>query len=195
VDVKKGIAMTGGTVAGYRKVLAQFHKDAQERLLLLQKPPELDALPLFVTQVHALKSASATIGAGEVSKEAAVLEAAGKAGDTQAISRILPEFREDLTELIEGIEKALEENRKTQEPSPQPLSNLQSSLTTLKSSLEAKNMKEIDRLLEEIEKMPLDKNTRKTVNAVSDDVLMGEYGKAAALINAIKPEPVPEAEA
>jgi hypothetical protein len=44
-------------------------------------------------------------------------------------------------------------------------------------------MKEIDRLLEEVEKMPLDKNTRETVNAVSDDVLMGEYGKALESVN------------
>ncbi|MDR2740260.1 MAG: response regulator, partial [Treponema sp.] len=67
VDAAKGITMTGGTVAGYRKVLAQFRKDAQERLALLQEPPEPGALPLFVTQAHALKSASASLGAAEVS--------------------------------------------------------------------------------------------------------------------------------
>jgi CheY-like chemotaxis protein len=80
VDTAKGIAMTGGTIAGYRKVLAQFYKDAQERLALLQEPPDETALPVFVTQVHALKSASATIGAAEVSAEAAALEAAGRPG-------------------------------------------------------------------------------------------------------------------
>jgi hypothetical protein len=80
----------------------------------------------------------------------------------------------------------LEENRKPQEPSPQPrltsLSTLHSSLSNLKSALEAKNMKEIDRLLEEIEQLPLDSETREQLNAVSDKVLMGEYKGAVEAI-------------
>ncbi|MDR2434219.1 MAG: response regulator [Treponema sp.] len=186
VDTAKGIAMTGGTVAGYRKVLAQFYKDTRERLTLLQAPPEPEALPVFVTQVHALKSAAGTIGAAEVSAEAAALEEAGKAGDTAAITETLPQFRQHLTELIDGIGKALEENRKTQEVIPQSsLSNLHSSLSALKTALEAKNMKEIDKLLEEIEGLSLDAETRKGINAVSDKVLMGEYAGALRGVNVL----------
>jgi hypothetical protein len=39
-------------------------------------------------------------------------------------------------------------------------------------------MKEIDRLLEEMEGLPLEAQTRERINAVSDKVLMGEYQKA-----------------
>ncbi|MDR2052897.1 MAG: hypothetical protein LBP80_05740 [Treponema sp.] len=43
-------------------------------------------------------------------------------------------------------------------------------------------MKEIDRLLEEIEQLPLDSETREQLNAVSDKVLMGEYKGAVEAI-------------
>jgi HPt (histidine-containing phosphotransfer) domain-containing protein len=179
VDTQKGIGMTGGTETGYRKVLAQFYKDAAERLPVFTEPPTQGNLLLFIAQAHALKSAAGTIGAAEVSKEAMELEAAGKAGDTQTIRETLPLFREHLTQLIEAIGKVFEE---TVPACPSP-SALQIPLSPLRTALEAKNMKEIDKLFEEIEKLPLGVETREQINAVSDKVLMGEYEGAIAAID------------
>jgi uncharacterized protein HemY len=60
---------------------------------------------------------------------------------------------------------------------------LHPSLSALKAALEAKNMKEIDKLLAEIEQLSLDAETREQINAVSDKVLMGEYAEAINAIN------------
>jgi hypothetical protein len=46
-------------------------------------------------------------------------------------------------------------------------------------------MKEIDKLFEEIEQLPLDTETREQINAVSDKVLLGEYQAAIDEINGI----------
>jgi CheY-like chemotaxis protein/HPt (histidine-containing phosphotransfer) domain-containing protein len=202
VDTAKGIAMTGGTAAGCKKVLSLFRKDARERLALLQDPPEPEALPVFVTQVHALKSASATIGAAEVSAEAAAMEAAGKgalagnATDTAAIREKLPGFYRRLSALIEAIAKEEELTTKAQsnlrfaaqkEDTEKGRDNAAygEHLALLKSALEAKDMKEIDRLLEEIEKMSLDAETREGIDVVSDKVLMGEYAGALETANTL----------
>jgi signal transduction histidine kinase/DNA-binding response OmpR family regulator/HPt (histidine-containing phosphotransfer) domain-containing protein len=116
VNVEQGISLTGGSEAGYRKVLAMFHKDAAARLPLLRRfvsqsrPPEDQDLSRFVIEIHALKSAAASIGAAEVSAEAARLEAAGKAAltsDMAIISEELPIFVEHLAALVEGIAAAL----------------------------------------------------------------------------------------
>jgi CheY-like chemotaxis protein len=183
IDTVKGIAMTGGTEAGYRKVLAQFYKDAAERLPLFAAIPAVGELSAFTTQAHAIKSAAGTIGAAEVSKEAAELEAAGKAGDTQIINETLPSFRKHLTELIEEIEKVLERKNGETEIRGGRKENIMVSLSILRTALETKNMKEIDRLLEKIEQLPLEMETRKQINAISDKVLMGEYEGAIETIN------------
>jgi CheY-like chemotaxis protein len=213
VDVKQGINMTGGTEAGYRKVLAQFRKDAAKRLdwfgdYFSEKSREdSDAFSTgkfsegepdpytaaFATQAHAIKSAAGTIGAAEVSKEAAALEAAGKAGDVTAIRERLPKFHKHLVLLIEGIEKVLDEKTEDAaprdgiaQPDPSLSSGLWTSLSVLRSALEAKDMKEIDRILEETEKYPLDAEIREQINAISDRVLMGEYQMAIETINSIE---------
>jgi HPt (histidine-containing phosphotransfer) domain-containing protein len=192
VDTAKGITMTGGTIEAYRKVLERFRKDAQERLALLQEPPEEKALPLFVTQAHAIKSAAATIGAAEVSAGAAVLEAAGKsvlagnAADMAAIAEGLPEFYTRLSELIKAIGGAIknEQGIITNEENVD-YALFAANRALLKEALEAKDMKEIDRLLAELEQLPLDAETRERINAVSDKILMGEYADAVMVIDAI----------
>jgi CheY-like chemotaxis protein len=185
VDVKQGIAMTGGTEAGYRKVLAQFRKDAAERLSVFSAIPSETTFAVFATQAHAIKSAAGTIGAAEVSTEAAALEAAGKAGDMGLIREALPGFREHLAELVEGIGEVLEERSEKAKAGSGKQEDLAASLSALRAALEAKNMKEIDRLLETIETAAVDARMRETINAVSDKVLMGEYEGAIAVINEI----------
>ncbi|MDR0453306.1 MAG: response regulator [Deferribacteraceae bacterium] len=107
VNAKQGIALTGGTVDGYRMVLAIFRKDVEERLAAIQKIPDKTELHNFTIQVHAIKSASASIGAANASAKAAQLEAAGKSGDMPFIQENLPVFTECLSVLIKDIRAAL----------------------------------------------------------------------------------------
>jgi uncharacterized protein HemY len=48
--------------------------------------------------------------------------------------------------------------------------------------LERKDIKKIDRLLEELEKNPLDAKIREDLDAVSDKVLMGDYQDAVEAV-------------
>ncbi|MDR3200510.1 MAG: response regulator [Spirochaetales bacterium] len=104
VNVAKGITMTGGTEEVYRSVLVQYCRDARDRLDMLKTPPSEEALSLFVTQVHALKSASATIGAAALAEDAAFLEEAGKRGDIDALREKTGRFYEKLSALVGRIE-------------------------------------------------------------------------------------------
>jgi HPt (histidine-containing phosphotransfer) domain-containing protein len=187
VDVKKGITMTGGTETGYRKVLSQFVKDLEERLpIFAAMPPELPGKPdleFFATQAHAIKSAAGTIGAAEISAEAARLEAAGKSGDIETIRDILPGFYTRLSELIKAITEALLDSRERMEKSGQEqdsalLSTTHSLLSALRGALETKNMKEIDRIIEELEVGCGGTDLAKPVSDMADKILMGEYEDA-----------------
>ncbi|GHV69115.1 hypothetical protein AGMMS49928_10400 [Spirochaetia bacterium] len=195
VDTAKGISMTGGTVEGYKKVLSMFRKDAEERLALLQNPPDEAGLPLFVTQVHALKSASASIGAAELSALAARLEAAGKgalqgnAGDLALIGEALPGFAKSLAELVAGIGDALDEKTAAiaEEGKNQTsgLTAITPLLRELRDALEAQKAETIDHILDEITQQALDPKTQEALEEISDLVLMAEYTKAEELISQV----------
>jgi CheY-like chemotaxis protein len=111
IDAGRGFRMTGGTEAGYRRVPARFYTDAHERLPVFAAPPAETGLSALAIQAHAIKGAAGTIGAAEVSAEAAALETAGKAGDVAAIREAPPAFHKHLAELIEGIKNVLEEKQ------------------------------------------------------------------------------------
>jgi signal transduction histidine kinase/CheY-like chemotaxis protein len=213
VDIERGINMTGGTEAGYRKVLAQFYKDALERLpifaTLLDKTVKegngqfsegkltrkvAEQLSAFATQAHAIKSAAGTIGAAALSEEAAALEKAGKAGDMEHIHKALPGFRAQMTALVEAIGKTVEESGEGNGRSGQLVvsseggaagdgSMLRSSLLALKAALEAKRMREIDRLLGELEGTAADSDTREAIDAIADMTLVGDYAEAVMAID------------
>jgi two-component system, sensor histidine kinase and response regulator len=185
VDIQKGIAMTGGTVVAYKQVLSMFSKDAEDRMPFLQALPKADTMNAFVTQVHAMKSASASIGAAELSERAAALEAAGKAGDMVFIQENLAVFAESLSELINNIRLSLEQDKYEYQdvphsPFPTPHSLL---FEKLAETLKSQNASEVDRILDELNQKPLDSNTRETVEKISDEVLLAEYDKAAGILD------------
>jgi len=177
VDMARGIAMTGGNEVFYRRVLELYIKDALERLPRLQTVPEKDALTTFITQVHSLKSASASIGAAELSAEAAALEAAGKSGNMAFIKDNLRGFTEHLTKMTENIRAALNlaQSAVSAPRLPTPLSPL---LTDLHAALKSQNAAEIDRILNELNKKQLDPKTKETLEKISDEVLMTEFDDA-----------------
>jgi CheY-like chemotaxis protein len=187
VDVIKGITMTGGVEAGYLQVLKSFYLDAEERLALLEQelnPPDL------TTHVHALKSAFGTIGAAGLSAAAAALEKAGKAEDAVFIRDKLPPFREHLKTIIADIKNALNREKdragtaaaKAAGTSPAAGigPELKALLLQLREALTAKNMKEIDRLIAQMEEQYTGMSD--TFSGFSDQVLVGEY---KAVIEAI----------
>jgi HPt (histidine-containing phosphotransfer) domain-containing protein len=177
----KGISATGGTEAGYRSVLAIFRKDAEDRLPLLQAVPKAADLHKFNTQVHALKSASASIGAASISALAAELEAAGKAGNLELVEKRLPTFATQLAELVEGIrnweEHCPEKTAATGEPA-----NITPLLHELAAALESQKAESIDRILEQLAQQSLDADIKTTIEQISDEVLMAEYDKAREIL-------------
>jgi signal transduction histidine kinase/HPt (histidine-containing phosphotransfer) domain-containing protein/DNA-binding NarL/FixJ family response regulator len=186
VDTEKGIAMTGGTLSAYKQVLSMFRTDVQDRLLLLCSAPTADALPVYITQVHALKSASASLGAEEVSDKAARLEAAGRAGNLAFVRENLPDFTRQLEELIKGITAALSEDAVTGAPSGSAGSSLPvSELNELAVALKSQSAPDIDRFLDELGKKTLDVKTREAVDKISDAVLMAEFDKALEIISGL----------
>jgi hypothetical protein len=104
----------------------------------------------------------------------------------QIIGKTLPGFYERLERLAGEIGKVLEEGREDESPEAgdEDRETVRAAFSTLRAALEEKDMKRIDKLLEEIEGLSLDAKNREAVDAVSDQVLMGEYQGAIDFIDA-----------
>ena len=197
VDIHHGITMTGGKITNYHQVLTIFGKDAQQRLSMLKATPGKEDLPVFITQVHALKSASASIGAAETSARAGAIEAAGKNGDLALIEKLLPSFAKNLAELVDGIsswEIAAEKKGLLGSDSEGKKQNtddntaIMSLLNELAAALESQNVGKIDLILENLNQTSLavDSTTREILKQISDEVLMAEYGKAKDILASLR---------
>jgi len=111
LDVKSGIAAVGGSLKVFCEVLLIFCSDVNERMSLLKTLPDKNTLKDFIIQVHAIKSACASICAKELSLGAAELEAAGKDGNLELIKIKLPAFISLLTEFVANINSKLGTNK------------------------------------------------------------------------------------
>jgi CheY-like chemotaxis protein len=174
VDTKRGLLMTGGTENGYREVLELFCRDADKRLELLRNTPDENSLPLFITQVHALKSASANIGAAALSEMARRLEDAGNAGDLAGISEQLGAFFENLSGLVKRIRLILPGR---QENTGEPVNIDTAALLRLKEVLAAKKHHEADGIFAAIMESA-DSSIKQALADISDYLLTSEFDKA-----------------
>jgi HPt (histidine-containing phosphotransfer) domain-containing protein len=213
IDTVKGIAMTGGTTEGYRQVLSMFRKDAEERVQKFRfflyesmnngKFPEKH-LASFITQIHALKSASAAIGAAETSDRADKLEGAAKNTELTFIQDNLTDFVEHLAELLKNIRSVLDLGQEKaaaksgghgllgqifgkigaekHQSAKVDTSEYFPLFTKLAEALGSKNVTDADRILDELNKMPFDLKTKEIVEHISDQILMTEFESAIKTI-------------
>jgi HPt (histidine-containing phosphotransfer) domain-containing protein len=164
-----------------------FCKDTQERLAILQKPPTETELSAFITQVHALKSASSSIGATEISKEASRLEIAGIGSDLNFIRENLPAFAKFMTELVKKINDALPLDNKTEIETD--ISVYIPIFNELATALKFEKISDIDRILHELEQKISDSKTKEILEQISDYVLMTEFGSAIKIIDELLQQP------
>jgi len=189
VDTAKGVAMTGGTAVAYMQALSLFRKDLQDRLPLLQKAPEADTLSALVTQFHAIKSASASMGAEKISAQAAELEAAGKAADMDFINEHLPSFAQQLAELVKNISTAIDIGAGKSVPADTnngaDISAYIPIFRELSDALKSQKIPEIKRILNMLGQRTQDSGLKEILEQISNQVLITEFDSALKIIDEV----------
>ena len=189
LDTKKGMASTGGSPSSYRAVLEIYCRDARERFGLLSVEFAASDIKNFTTNVHALKSASASIGTTGLSKAAAALEAAGLQGDMEYIRLAIAEFKAALVRVVEKIEIAIIEEKSIGTSGADKtisIENLDASVATalseLKKALQKEDIGRTDRLLAELPIMHQGPEVGLLLSRVTELVLTSEFQEAAKCI-------------
>jgi CheY-like chemotaxis protein len=194
VDVELGLKRIGGSMKDYLEVLEIYCRDVESSLHVLENIPWED-INNYTIRVHALKSASANIGAVALSNEAAFLEEAAKKGDLQAIWEKTDIFRERLAGLIYGIRAALslvngagkgaEETGDTPGAHDAPAAE---DLLRLKRALASRNIGAVDATLDGLSAMPLSDNVKNMLSRISNHILLADFDEAEDIVNALLKE-------
>ncbi|MDR0197653.1 MAG: response regulator [Oscillospiraceae bacterium] len=182
IDVEAGVYMTGGSAKNYLKTLGIFREDGLEKIKTLRYCVETNNFPLYATHVHALKSASASIGASNVSNMARSLETAAKNNDKSFVSKNTEKFIDELNLLFESIRLAISSALKEKKQSDTINADfITETAVKLKDALRILDMEAVDAAVSVLRTEAGDGDISKIVEEISNNILICEYDKADEL--------------
>jgi signal transduction histidine kinase/CheY-like chemotaxis protein/HPt (histidine-containing phosphotransfer) domain-containing protein len=183
VDVAKGMATARGKLDTYLRILDVFSKDGRNRIGEIKNALDKNDIRLYTTYVHALKSASANVGAMGLSEAARVLEAAGKEGDRAFIDANTPRFLQLLEAVLNNIEKALQAANRETANAGLDVGALKNILVNLKEAVTTVNIAQIRPLMKGLQNFSANSEVGSKVDNVLRNTMSGEYDKAVGLID------------
>ena len=108
-DPSIGIKNLGGSKEAYISVLLAYYEEGVNKLNDVPKQFADGDISLYTTNVHALKSSSATVGCMGISPLFKELEFAGKENNTELIKNNSPKAFEYFVDVLESVRKYLED--------------------------------------------------------------------------------------
>ena len=106
LDTELGLSYMGRNEDAYREILALYLQKSEEKIRLIRELFQAGDAKNYTIEVHALKSASMSIGAARLSERAKELEAIGKAGNLG----IAQEKNDELLKLYAAVAEAVREH-------------------------------------------------------------------------------------
>jgi len=183
VDVNRGIAIAGGKVKNYLQTLAVFHEDGILKIEEIKKSLETDNYHLYTIHIHALKSASANIGAKEISEAAKALEDAGRHKDLKFIESNNAPFLEALQTLLDNIDEVLSEICENEQRKFADYETLKIRLGKLKEAFSFLDPDIIDEAVNGLREFTQAIDIGANVEKILQNTLKGKYNEATYEIN------------
>ena len=187
VDTGTGIFLSGGKPELYIETLAAYYRDGLEKIRKIKSCIETEELELYTIHVHALKSASANIGAFSISEEAKALENAGDDKDLLYIEKHNDIFLLNLKLLLDNISLVLAAYRKSLEESSdmENADSIKPDLVKLKDAIISLDAGTINRIIESLKDFTLPDELNQIITEISDCILFAEFDKAVVLIDSL----------
>ena len=186
IDTDEVAGHYAGSLEEYNELLKLYCLDGKRKLKVLQELWEDQDYEGYGIEVHALKSASANVGAMRLSSRAKEQEKAVNRGDLafvdSRVTKLLAEYEEQLAH----IEAYLQENRKQESASVEKKEigsrELRQEIETALSSLEDFQAKECAHKIEEILAYQLEEETEETLEKVKEQLQLYEDEAAEQML-------------
>jgi len=153
----------------------------------LNKCLETNDLALYTIYVHAMKSASANIGARPLSEAARVLEEAADNEDSDFVEKNNYGFLADLQSLLDRINEVLSSFRKStgEKKKEADAETTKADLDNLKTAINDLDAGSINDIIERLKQATQGDAMEAVITDISDNVLIAEYDRALDLINGL----------
>ena len=182
IDTEKGVRMSRGSYKDFIKMLKIFYKDAINTLDKIKKAYEEKNVTEYITYVHGLKSASAIVGADELSEKSKMLELAGRHEDWLYIDKFNEGYMQDIKYLIEDINLALADGAKPGKKS-YDATELEKILVDLKEALTNFDFSVITQRANDLQELTLGTDLDKITEKIIHNKMIGEYDDAIVIID------------
>jgi PAS domain S-box-containing protein len=162
-----------------------FTNDAEKATAVLQGYEtrgtyESENLQMYITNVHALKSALANIGETKLSDQAKELERAGREKETAFISDETPKFLKGLRALVDRLKLEMVEHG-VGEVSEDDLAYMRKTLTAVKEACAEYNIDAAMTTLAELKQKQWPGEYGELLNTISEHLLHSEFDEAEAV--------------
>ena len=186
IDTDEVAAHYAGGLEEYNELLKLYCLDGKRKLKVLQELWEEQDYEGYGIEVHALKSASANVGAMRLSSRAKEQEKAVNRGDLTFVEGRVAQLLTEYAEQLEHIQKYLDDNRNadgaTADRKEIDKEELLQQMESALDSLENFQAKECARIIEEIMSCQLDAETETTLENVREQLKLYEDDAAEQML-------------
>ena len=190
IDTVRGCENIGGNKEAYAAVLNTYYQEGITKLEEIPLMYTSEDLSLYITNVHSLKSSSASVGAAEISVLFKELELAGKENNRKFIDEHTKAVLAQFTILLDNVKTYLIDNGcfegdKTQENDEKTgeIEELKpAAVEELKQMLANVNLKRCEELLEQMAKGNYGLEYNNKIKEIKKNYEMFEYHKVKELI-------------
>lgn len=191
IDINRGIELVGGSEDVYNEILISYYQEGIKKLTEVPIQAMDSDLSLYSTNVHALKSSSASIGAVNISERFKTLEFAGKSNNREIIDNETPEVMEYFKLILDKVSDYLKEKGISvndegslfDEPEGEVVVLNSSIIDDLKTNLANVNLKYCEEAINELSKTNYGKDLNIKINEIKTKYEQFDYRSVKTLLD------------
>lgn len=186
---EKGLELIGGDFDAYSAILNVYYEEGMKKLEEVPLQYRADDLSLYTTNVHALKSSSASVGAIGISPLFKELEFAGKEGNRKLIEDKTMLTLELFTSVLDKVRSYMIDNGILEDEADKAQSSAEETsldldkVEELKQSLAKVNLRRCEELISELASCNYGTYNNKLIKSIKNNYERFDYGKVKEEIN------------
>jgi CheY-like chemotaxis protein/two-component sensor histidine kinase len=182
IDVRTGVYMTGGSEQNYMRALSAFYRDGTEKLAQIAECFQKGDTKSYAACAHAVKGASASIGATKLSSFAKALELAAKNENVDYVKRNNALFLDELKTLLDNISYVITSTGKSAGGPAADKELVKALIAKLRNALVDFDIETADITLTTLLSEELDAATGEALERAANKVLICEYDQALEIV-------------